>query len=309
MGNRMKDRPVMSIGALARSVGVTEGTLRNWERRYGYPLPDRTKGGHRMYGTDVEAKLKMVCTAMRFGHRPGQLLKLEPPQIEALMHQSGHFDHTTDKNEMWTPDRSLLDAARTFKSDALLKMFGSQVARVGLLRFVQEDAKGIVESIGAAWSSGAIEVEHEHFVSEVLRDFLASKWRNLNGSIDAPFVVCGTLAGEQHGLGLQFVACCLVANGYNVLFLGTSLPATSIAATVQDHGAVAVAISISCFSDEAANKSNLGELRRTLPKGTQLWTGGKGSINLQVGDESFTDLKAFSEFIADRHPKKGSWTS
>jgi hypothetical protein len=305
----MKDGPVMSIGALARSLGVTEGTLRNWERRYGYPLPERTKGGHRVYGTDVEAKLKMVCTAMRFGHRPGQLLKLDPPQIEALIHRSGHIEHTPVADETVTAEQSLLDAARAFKSDALLSMFGSQVARVGLLRFVQEDARGIVESIGAAWSSGVIEIEHEHFVSEVLRDFLASKWRNLNGSIDGPFVVCGTLTGEQHGLGLQFAACCLVANGYNVLFLGSGLPAASIAATVRDHGAVAVAISVSSFSDEASNKSTLRELRRTLPKGTELWTGGKGSTSLQVGDISFTDLKAFSEFIANRHPKNGSWTS
>lgn len=305
----MTDRPVMSIGALARSLGVTEGTLRNWERRYGYPLPDRTKGGHRMYGTDVEAKLKMVCSAMRFGHRPGQLLKLEPLQLEALVHQPGHLEHTPDNNETVATDHSLLDAARAFKSDALFNLFGSRIARVGLLRFAQEDAKGIVKSIGDAWVSGDIEIEHEHFVAEVLRDFLASKWRSLNESIDGPCVVCGTLSGEQHGLGLQFVASCLVANGYNVLFLGTSLPAASIAATVQTHGAIAVAISISSFSDASANKSHLLQLRDELPKGTELWLGGEGSSELQIGDESFTDLKAFSEFIADRHPQQGLWPS
>jgi len=254
-----------------------------------------------MYGTDVEAKLKMVCTAMRLGHRPGQLLKLEPSQIEALMHRPGHIGQIPGKNETLVPDHSLLDAVRAFRSEALLKMFGSRVARVGLLRFVQEDAKSILDSIGAAWSSGGIEIEHEHFFSEVLRDFLSSKWRSLNGGIDGPCVVCGTFPGEQHGLGLQFVACCLVANGYKVLFLGTSLPAASIAATVRDHGAVAVAISISSFSDEATNKSMLRELRRTLPKGTELWTGGKGSNNLQLGDVSFKDLKTFSEVLAGRH--------
>jgi methylmalonyl-CoA mutase cobalamin-binding subunit len=298
----MKDRPVMSIGALARSVGVTEGTLRNWERRYGYPLPERTKGGHRIYGTDVEAKLKLVCTAMRSGHRPAQLLKLEEPQLKALLPRPGDVAPRPDKKEALSPDPSLVDAARAFSSDALLKMFGSRVARVGLLRFVQEDAGGIVEGMGAAWSSGAMDIEHEHFVSEVLRDFLASKWRSLKVSLEGPCVVCGTLPGEQHGLGLQFVACCLAASGYRVLFLGTNLPAASIAATVRDHGAVAVAISISGFSDEATNKSTLRELRRSLPEGTELWTGGRGSDNLQFGDVSFTDLRAFSAFIAGRYP-------
>ena len=297
----MEDRPVMSIGALARSVGVTEGTLRNWERRYGYPLPERTGGGHRVYGTDVAEKLKMVCHAMRSGHRPAQLLNLNPEQLEALVHRAGHLGHTPEIKEGKSLGHSLLDAARAFKSEALIKVFSARVARVGLLRFVHEDAPDIVDSLGVAWSSGAIEIEHEHFVSEILRDFLASRWRSLNGSIEGPCVVCSTLAGEQHGLGLQFVACCLVASGYKVLFLGTNLPASSIAATVRGHGALAVAISISSFSDEAVNQSNLEELRRNLPKSTELWIGGEGSDKLEVGDQSFTDLKAFSEFITNRH--------
>ena len=35
----MSKSPVMSIGAVAKAVGLSEGTLRNWERRYGYPKP------------------------------------------------------------------------------------------------------------------------------------------------------------------------------------------------------------------------------------------------------------------------------
>jgi len=253
-----------------------------------------------VYGTDVAERLQMVCSAMRLGHRPSQLLNLSSAQLETLIQRVGSVNHAGESNSPPTPNQHFLDAARTFNSSALLNAFSSRVAKVGLLRFAQEDARQIVETIGSAWASGTIEIEHEHFIAEALRDFLAAQWRALNINIDGPSVVCGTLPGEQHGLGLQFVASCLVANEYNVLFLGTSLPPEAIASTVREHGAVAVAISVSSFSDEAANTSRIRTLRQALPAETELWIGGEGSAAVQGGDRSFTDLGVFCDYISGR---------
>jgi len=42
--------------AAAAMLGVSPNTLRSWERRFGYPQPRRTKGGHRQYDLgEVEA--------------------------------------------------------------------------------------------------------------------------------------------------------------------------------------------------------------------------------------------------------------
>ena len=42
--------------AAAELLGVSPNTLRSWERRFGYPQPRRTKGGHRQYDLgEVEA--------------------------------------------------------------------------------------------------------------------------------------------------------------------------------------------------------------------------------------------------------------
>ena len=35
--------------AAAELLGVSPNTLRSWERRFGYPKPRRTSGGHRQY--------------------------------------------------------------------------------------------------------------------------------------------------------------------------------------------------------------------------------------------------------------------
>jgi MerR family transcriptional regulator, light-induced transcriptional regulator len=42
--------------AAAAMLGVSSNTLRSWERRFGYPAPQRTEGGHRQFElTEIEA--------------------------------------------------------------------------------------------------------------------------------------------------------------------------------------------------------------------------------------------------------------
>src|SRR5215208_1482549 len=45
----------LPIGELVARTGLSEGTLRMWERRHGFPLPRRRPSGHRRYDeSDVE---------------------------------------------------------------------------------------------------------------------------------------------------------------------------------------------------------------------------------------------------------------
>jgi MerR family transcriptional regulator, light-induced transcriptional regulator len=51
----------LSIKEVAERTGVAAGTLRMWEQRYGFPLPDRTPSGYRRYrGEVVEAVRRVV---------------------------------------------------------------------------------------------------------------------------------------------------------------------------------------------------------------------------------------------------------
>ena len=47
---------VLRTHAAAAMLGVSPNTLRSWERRFGYPTPRRTAGGHRQFDlTEIEA--------------------------------------------------------------------------------------------------------------------------------------------------------------------------------------------------------------------------------------------------------------
>ena len=50
----------LTIREVARQTGVPEGTLRMWETRYGFPVPERLPSGHRRYSDDDVQRVRQV---------------------------------------------------------------------------------------------------------------------------------------------------------------------------------------------------------------------------------------------------------
>ena len=56
------DDGIYAMGDVVERTGVAEGTLRMWERRYGFPTPARLVSGHRRYSDrDVELIRKVAA--------------------------------------------------------------------------------------------------------------------------------------------------------------------------------------------------------------------------------------------------------
>jgi DNA-binding transcriptional MerR regulator len=79
-------RPVYSIGAVARMLGVDSSTLRAWEERYGLVVPHRSEGGQRVYSRDELDSLRFVVNAMDEGSSPADAHRL----LEAQLHFANH---------------------------------------------------------------------------------------------------------------------------------------------------------------------------------------------------------------------------
>ena len=57
----------LSIGELAEATGVTPGTLRMWESRFGFPVAGRGDGGHRRYSQEDVARVARVVAERERG--------------------------------------------------------------------------------------------------------------------------------------------------------------------------------------------------------------------------------------------------
>jgi DNA-binding transcriptional MerR regulator len=81
--------------AAAELLGVSPNTLRSWERRFGYPQPRRTQGGHRQYDL---AELEALRRALQETHNISSAIEVArqrgegPSSPMRLLDAFDHFD-------------------------------------------------------------------------------------------------------------------------------------------------------------------------------------------------------------------------
>ena len=112
-----------------------------------------------------------------------------------------------------------------------------------------------------------------------------------------------TPPGQEHELGALVVAACAGAEGWRATYLGPELPAESIARSVRQLNARAVALSLTYQDQEPAELAE--ELRRlaaALPAGTALLVGGLAAGAVEdaldeIGAERVNDLNALRSHL------------
>ena len=73
-----------SITAAERETGLSKDVLRIWERRYGFPTPERDSNGERAYSSAQVDRLRLIKRLMDQGHRPGKLIATADDELNML---------------------------------------------------------------------------------------------------------------------------------------------------------------------------------------------------------------------------------
>jgi CheY-like chemotaxis protein len=70
------ERPIYSIGAVERMIGIPATSMRNWEERYGLITPGRSPGGHRLYTERQVEQLRFLKRELARGLPPAAAHRL-----------------------------------------------------------------------------------------------------------------------------------------------------------------------------------------------------------------------------------------
>lgn len=275
----------LSIGALSRATSIPVETLRTWERRYGFPVPERKPSGHRVYPLSSIGRLRRIAEALSRGHRAREAVSASETELGALLAVT-----PLEISPVAAPQPALpaeivdyFQAVEIFDAEQLTQLLLKDWKRLQPLEFLKARIAPLLQAVGDAWAAGQLEIRHEHFVSERVGDVLRSLRLPFEGCSRGPLVVCGTLSGESHGLGLQMVALLLAVEGCHVLYLGTEVPPAQIAGLSKDRHARAVAVSVSGANREEKMTAQLELLRGMLPRQIALIVGGDGAPETRPG--------------------------
>jgi len=294
----------LSIGALSRATGIAVETLRTWESRYGFPVPERKASGHRVYPVAAVARLRRIAQALSLGHRAGQVVGASEESVARLLESSASAALSSLASAVPRPAEDvpgLLRHVKAFDGEGLTRHFLSDWARMGPVEFLEERIGPLVRSVGAGWEQAELEIRHEHFLSERVSDLLRSLRMPLAERATGSLVVFATLPGEAHGLGLQMSALVLAAAGCRILYLGTEVPVAQVASLARDLAPRAVAVSVSSSTKGAASAAALRKLREALPRRVALVVGGDGAPAARPGMDavhSLRDLDAWARRLA-----------
>lgn len=281
-----------SIRVVSRLTGISADTLRMWERRYGFPKPERNATGVRVYTPDHVERLLLLARALKAGYRAGEVIHQSRDELAELLAGATTAPTPIDDGSSLKP---AIDALAGDDVDALRTELRRAAATLGPKAFVTEFAGPLLERVGEEWAMRRLEIRHEHLLS----DALSAKLRNLlsayEGATRAPIVLLTTLPGEQHRLGIEMVALVCAVSGATPRMLGPDTPPDQIVAAAHALAANAVGISLSASSDLDAATSQLGWMLAELPAGTEIWVGGKRAKNLPLQNPRLRKMTSWDD--------------
>ncbi len=292
---------LLSIGELSAATGISVDALRIWERRYGRPEAQRLPSGHRRYAEADATWLRAVHEMTAYGFRPGDLLRLQPPELLKLVE--------TERSRRIGGSRAeeLLEQFRQGGAPLLRQSLAAAVRDVGPRAAAARLIAHLISLVGSEWASGRLDIGQEHTITEVLEDLLRTlREQALRGAPPAPAggrVALACLSGERHGLGLQLVAMILAQEGLDPVVLGVDLPAEEVAAAARAESCDAVGVSVSLAHGTPEHARQIASLRERLPTGMPLLLGGLGAraaVRGVEGVELMIDLQDLEEWARRR---------
>ncbi|MGD8964733.1 MAG: MerR family transcriptional regulator [Gammaproteobacteria bacterium] len=246
------DPPVFPIRTVSALTGVAAGTLRAWERRYGFINPERTASGHRLYSRRDVERIQQASELIQSGIAPARIGEV----LEDGMTTASLPDHSAD--------------LRRFRNE--------------ILRSLDDfDREGVERALRRGLLDCDIETVGEGFVNSLLRD-LRIRWRldhsiseqrllecslrnvlancGTEASADAA-ILATTLPDEPTDIGLLLWAIIGRRNGLSLTVLGPGTPLAELAAARNRARAPAILL----FTHRSVEPSSMQEQLAALATG------------------------------------------
>jgi methanogenic corrinoid protein MtbC1 len=289
----MKDSPPKHpIAVVAERTGLSQDILRVWERRYQAVEPTRGPGGHRTYSDADIARLRLLHAVTSAGRSIGQVARLSTSELTQMAEEDNAARAERDKRSAASRSRDArsdashiveMALASTARLDAAGLEHGLRraIAQLGIASFIEDVASPILRRIGDEWHAARLTIAHEHLASSIIHDLVAESMRSIGRGPGDGTVLVATPTGERHAIGAALVGATAASEGWHVVYLGTDLPASDIAAAAIATKARAIAMSITYVQDRARTLGELRALRALIPSSVSIIVGGAGVATME----------------------------
>lgn len=212
-----------SIKDLEYLSGIKAHTIRIWEKRFNLLNPDRSDTNIRYYSDDDVRKILNVTMLVKNGYKISYIATFDDARLqhEVLRQKKGLPD--LNRNI----DRLLIHTINldTFGFEQTLNEI---ISENGFSKTIQTIVFPFFERIGILWQVGSIFIAHEHFVSNLIRNWLIIEAAKFNNQDSQKKILFFLPEAEMHELGLLYFNYLASENGFRCIYLGQNLPFTDL---------------------------------------------------------------------------------
>ena len=257
----------LSVGAVARLLGVAAPTLRTWDRRYGLAPSERSNGRHRRYTPVDVARLAHMRQLTLRGVAPAEAAAaalatpadrfagaaLEPaalgpaalgpaalgpaaPEPPPAAERSARVDRPPafQLGRVSAQARGLARSVLEMDGPTITEIVADSVERQGVVTTWDDTVAPVLVAVGRRWQRSGGGIEMEHLLSEAVLGVLATRAAAMAGrSTNTRPLLLAATADEMHVLAMHALAAALAERRIDARLLGARVPGPALSAAVR----------------------------------------------------------------------------
>ena len=210
-----------SIKDLENFTKIKAHTLRIWEQRYQLLTPERTDTNIRFYSDRDLKKILNINLLYNHGLKISKIANLSEEEIFEKASEILRQDQSSNQDLV----NKFVEFVLELDDESIHALLKELALEHGVEKLFSDILIPLLEKIGVLWQVDAISVSHEHFISNILREFLIVQIDGLPPNrLEKGRVVLFLREGEKHELSLLFYYYVLKKRGYDCFYLGQSVP-------------------------------------------------------------------------------------
>lgn len=304
-----------NIQVASQLSGVASATIRAWEKRYNAVVPERGDNKHRLYSEKDIEKLAVLYRLTEFGQSIGKIAHLELEELKRVYSSLMHRPYeellvVTPHHERVDFDKilnSFFIALSAYKLDILSHELEKAKSLLTPRDFCLRLVVPLFHEIGNKVARNELTIAQEHTISALfsfhIGQVIGGHYQKAH--LKDELILISTPEGELHEIGILASALLCVHYGIRFIYMGSNLPAASLAEAANALRPKAILIG-TIKGHELNEKDTLGgylsELSVKLKHPSQILIGGnlKPYIRSELEKKKisfFPTLQALDEYL------------
>ena len=214
-----------SIKDLENFTQIKAHTIRIWEQRYELFTPKRTKTNIRYYSVDDLKKILNINLLYNSGYKISKIALLSESEIMEEAKSLILVTETNKQSEIDAITMLILD----FKGAEIKEALKAELLKSKLEDIYTELILPLLTKIGQLWQVNSINIIHEHYFSNIFREFLIT---NIDAIKTKPDPLKRAILflhdNEEHEFSILIYYYLLKKNGYDCHYFGQNVPVKEV---------------------------------------------------------------------------------